>query len=260
MALRRESPLGRDSRRLTMYYCDICNKPIKKKMRMKGYTLCSKHMHQLHKYGKFLDNNPRTQKDFNDYIVKDGIAIFNVYNQKNEKVSEFMIDACDIQKIKYKKWRIDSNNRIITGNCTANNPRCELSRFLLDVTDSEMVVDHKNGNTRDNRRCNLRIRHQNDNLKNKHFMSNNASGYIGVMWDKKRKRWAPEIVCDNKRYHLGRYDIKENAVYARYIAEQIIFKEYRNTERDEELLLLFQSIPKETKENIKRYVTEKLSQ
>lgn len=59
-------------------------------------------MHQIHKYGHPLDDNPRTTKDFNDYVVEGDIAKFNVYNQRSEKVAEFMVDKSDIDLIKYK--------------------------------------------------------------------------------------------------------------------------------------------------------------
>jgi len=241
-----------------LYYCDICDRPLKKKNRLHGFTLCSKHMHQLIKYGFFKDNIQRTNKDFNDYIVKDGIATFNVYDQNNIKVGEFIVDAADIQKIKYKKWRQDSNEHIVTGNCTATNPRRELSRFLLDVEDAASVVDHINGNTRDNRRSNLRVCSQAENVCNKHFMSNNTSGFVGVMWDKQRKRWAPEIMLNQKRCHLGRYDIKENAIYARFVAEKIVFGEYRNFSKDKDLFVLFKSIPTQERQRIAEYVIQKL--
>ena len=53
-----------------MYKCDICGRQIFKKNKVKGYVLCSKHMHQLLKYNKFLDSCPRTQNDLNEFFVK----------------------------------------------------------------------------------------------------------------------------------------------------------------------------------------------
>ena len=82
-----------------MYKCEICGKDNFKKIRYGGYTLCSKHMHQLQKYGKFLDNIPRTNNDLNDYIIKNDIVYFNLYNQKNQKIGTFFIDLEDIEKI-----------------------------------------------------------------------------------------------------------------------------------------------------------------
>ena len=77
-----------------MFYCDACKRPIKKKENLGGYCLCSKDMHQLYKYGKFLDNIQRTNNDLNDYkICSDGKTVsFNLYNQRNIKIDEFIID------------------------------------------------------------------------------------------------------------------------------------------------------------------------
>ena len=52
-----------------MYKCDICGRELKKKISLYGYCLCSKHMHQLLKYGKFLDNIQRTDSDLTDYTI-----------------------------------------------------------------------------------------------------------------------------------------------------------------------------------------------
>ena len=80
-----------------MYKCEICGRKTLKKIQLGGYILCSKHMHQLHKYGKFLDNIPRTNNDLNDYIIdkKNNITTFSLYNQKNIKNGEFIIDLED---------------------------------------------------------------------------------------------------------------------------------------------------------------------
>ena len=67
-----------------MYYCDVCNRKVSNKIIRQGHILCSKHMHQLHKYGKFLDNIQRTNNDLNDYTIdyKNNTVTFNLYNQK----------------------------------------------------------------------------------------------------------------------------------------------------------------------------------
>lgn len=176
-------------------------------------------MHQINKFGHPLDDNPRTTKDFNDYVVEGDIATFNVYNQRNEKVAEFMVDKSDIDLIKYKKWRLNSLGYIVTGNCTKTNPLTWLHRILLQPREDE-VVDHIDGNPLNNCRSNLRICTQKENLCNKSFMSRNTSNYIGVTFDKKRNQWASEIRFNNKRIHLRRWHTIEEAICARYIAEK----------------------------------------
>lgn len=242
-----------------MYKCDICNRPMKKKIKLGGYVLCSKHMHQLHKYGKFLDNNPRTIQDLNEYRIEGNIAIIDVYNVKSEKVTEFIIDKEDLQRIKYLKWRIDSQNRIKTGNNTNTKPTIELARMIMNCRDDNLVVDHINGNSLDNRKSNLRICTQSENVKNQRLNKYNTSEFTGVSYDKARLRWTAEIRNNNKRTHLKRWKRKSEAVYARYVAEQILFKEFRNTENDNKILEIIEELTEKEKQEIEKYVTEKLS-
>ena len=60
------------------YKCEVCGRESFKKIKMGGYILCSKHMYQLHKYGKFLNNKPRTNNEKNNYKINGDIAIFNL--------------------------------------------------------------------------------------------------------------------------------------------------------------------------------------
>lgn len=236
------------------YKCDICERPLFKKNRMYGKTLCSKHMHQYFKYGYALDNNPRTQKDLNEFrCISENTIEFDVYNRKSEVVNHFWIDREDLAKVRYYKWRVDTNCHVITGNCTSTRPRKELSHIVMNCPDG-MVVDHKDGNPLNNRKKNLRICTQQENLCNKHFMSNSNSGEIGIIWDKSRKRWAPEIRKDGKRYHLSRYKTIEEARYARYIGELILFGEFRNQKQFD-----FGDLSESRKSEIKQYVEKIIS-
>lgn len=237
------------------YHCDICGRPLKKKNRAYGYTLCMKHMHQYIKYHRFLDNNPRTQNDLNEFRTYDKNTIeFDCYDVKQNVVGHFYIDKEDLPKVRYHKWKMDTNNRIITGNCTKSKPRKELSRLILNINDSNMIVDHINGDSTDNTKQNLRVCTQQENLCNKHFMSNNTSGLIGIPWDKNRRRWAPEIQYKNKRAHLGRYkDIKE-AQFVKCIAEKILFKEFQAFPNQ-----TFDTIKMERQTELQRYVENKIN-
>lgn len=236
------------------YKCDICNRPLFKKNKLQGMVLCSKHWHQVLKYGKALDNNPRSQNDLNEFRYLDNDTIeFDVYNQKSEVVNHFWIDAEDLQKVRYHKWRIDTNGRIITGNSTKKRPRTEITHILIECPEDK-VVDHIDEDTRNNKKSNLRICTQAENLCNKHFMSNSKTNEIGIHWDKSRHRYAPEIQKDGKRYHLSRYKTIEEARYARYIAELILFKEFRN-----QIDYDFGDLSDERKLEIKQYVENKIN-
>lgn len=240
-----------------MYECEICGRKVNKKIRMGGYTLCYKHMHQLHKYGKFLDNISRTNSDLNDYVVSDGVAYFNLYNQKNEKIATFIIDVCDIQKVKYHKWRL-SHGHVVTGLPSKGQQR-DLSHVVLDIQkDDSVVVDNINGDPLDNTRDNLRICSQGENVLNKRFMSNNTTSFIGVSYKKDRDRYDPEIRFGYTRCHLGMTKTIEEAVYKRYIAEQLLFGEYANCEEQKRKFEFTKNLPQELKDTLYNVVIEKL--
>lgn len=57
-------------------------------------------------------------------------------------------------------------------------------------------------------------------------MSHNTSGVTGVKWDKSRQKWQAEIIFKNKKYYLGRYEKKEDAIIARKEAEERLHKNF----------------------------------
>lgn len=238
------------------YVCDVCGRPLKKKISLYGQTLCSKHRHQILKYGHPLDTIQRTNADLNEFRYLDENTIqFDVYNQRNAVVGHFLIDVDDLDLVRYHKWRKDTYNCIVTGNCTNTRPRQSLSRLIMNCTDPNKVVDHINGDHTDNRKQNLRICTQAENMRNRHLISNNTSGEIGVSWDKARHCWAPEIRCNGKRWHLGRYSSFEEAKFVRLYAEKLLFREFqckKHTEDD------FKSIPRERQKELQTYVETKL--
>lgn len=245
-----------------MKKCSICGRETNKTYNLYGYScVCSKHMHQIFIHKHPLDNNPRSNADLNDYTTDGITATFNIYNQKNEKNGEFIIDFDDLEKVKYHKWRI-SHSHVVTGQPSRGTQR-DLARIVLDVSAEDIkqnyiVVDHINGNAFDNRKKNLRICHQADNILNKSFMSNNTSGFIGVSYRKKRNKYDPEIRKDNKRCHLGYTQTLEEAVYKRYYAEQLIFKECANGGEQKKKYEFTKNLPTKTKKELQKIVEEKL--
>jgi hypothetical protein len=66
--------------------------------------------------------------------------------------------------------------------------------IMLGVQDTDSVVDHMNGDTFDNRRCNLRIISQGQNVDHRpNPNKNNTSGVRGLYWCKTNNRWIARI-------------------------------------------------------------------
>ena len=100
-----------------------------------------------------------------------------------------------------------------------------LHRIIMDAPDDKMV-DHINGNKRDNRRENLRLCNRAENGRNRGKQSTNTSGFKGVCWKKHAGKWQAQIrVDDGKRKHLGYFDDPETA-YQSYC--QAATKYHRN--------------------------------
>jgi len=71
-------------------------------------------------------------------------------------------------------------------------------------------VDHRNGDTLDNRRANLRIATVAQNAQNQGSRGG-SSQYRGVTWDKSRRKWMATAMLDGRRRTIGRFGTEEEA-------------------------------------------------
>lgn len=80
-------------------------------------------------------------------------------------------------------------------------------------------IDHINGIKTDNRLANLREVDDAENRKNMAIRSDNASGFHGVRWLKRRSKWRAEIKVSGSPKYLGEFANKDDAIAARKAAE-----------------------------------------
>ena len=74
-----------------------------------------------------------------------------------------------------------------------------------------MVIDHIFHDTLDNRKSELRVCTVSQNGMNRVISYNNKSGYKGVSWHKKRRKWRANIKANGVKIELGCFDTKEEA-------------------------------------------------
>ena len=86
--------------------------------------------------------------------------------------------------------------------------------------DSDLVVDHINGDSFDNRIQNLRVISRAENSKNRKVGARNTSGHMGVTWDESMKKWRAGIHSNGNKITLGFWKDKADAVQARKDAER----------------------------------------
>lgn len=232
--------------------CTVCGRDNAPCTSRKYGALCAKHYQQLRKHGKFLDNIQRTTCDLNDYEIVGNTAIINLYDIKQNIVGTTMIDLDDLDRTIKLKWRL-CENYVFYG----NDKPIQLSYFILGITPKEgLVIDHINHNTLDNRKSNLRLTTYRVNAINKVIQGNNTSGIAGVWYDKSREKYCAEIKFNDIKCYLGRYKSFNDACYCRYLAELIIFKEFRSDNNDKVLIPAVNEC--NNKDKLKAYTTKRL--
>jgi hypothetical protein len=104
--------------------------------------------------------------------------------------------------------------------------RVILERNLGRTLEADEVADHKDTNSLNNRRSNLRPATNTQNTQNQRKRSNCSSEYKGVTWSKASKKWQAAIKHQGKNYYLGMFDDPLEA-HKRYIEKATeLFGEY----------------------------------
>ena len=178
--------------------------------------LCNKHYKQLYRHGKII----KTIYEPNDIVCYETYAEIIIRNKQGEERARSLIDLEDVNRVSQYKWCI-SHNYVL---CRELNVR--LHCFLMCNTNEELVVDHINRNTLDNRKENLRLATMQQNAMNRSVQPNNTSGIPGVSWRKDRNKWRAFITINGKQKALGLYENKEDAIAARKLAEEKYFGEF----------------------------------
>ena len=89
-------------------------------------------------------------------------------------------------------------------------------------------VDHINRDKTDNRKCNLRICTNAENLRNATLHSKNKSGYRGVCWHRITGKWVTQITVDSKKKFIGYFVCPIEAAKAYNKAAIQYFGEFAN--------------------------------
>ena len=85
-----------------------------------------------------------------------------------------------------------------------------MHRFIMDPPKNKSV-DHKNHNTLDNTRLNLRVCTHGENMRNSKIPKNNKTGYKGVHFNKSTGKFKSAIWFKNKFIHLGYFSNSKDA-------------------------------------------------
>ncbi len=86
-----------------------------------------------------------------------------------------------------------------------------LHRFILNVTNREIIVDHIDGDGLHCTEDNMRLCTRAQNSQNIKKARRTLSPYLGVTWDKHRGAWSSRIQENHRNHFLGYHDDPEIA-------------------------------------------------
>lgn len=153
-----------------------------------------------------------------------------------------LVDDEDYEFLNQWKWkavvtRSKNTEKVYACRTPRIGPRSEnkyasvvMHRLIMN-TPKGKVTDHINGNTLDNRRENLRICTQAENLMNKQ-KTYGKSSYKGVI--PHGHRWVAIIGINGKRLHLGYFSTEVDAAKAYNIAARFCFGSFAKFNKIEE--------------------------
>jgi len=142
-----------------------------------------------------------------------------------------LVDEADYEAVAAYRWRAlirPTSRTVYAQRVTSSDGKKStllLHRFLVKAPKG-LEVDHIDGNGLNNTRANLRVGTHAENMRNRRRRCDNSSGYIGVHWHKRDRKWVARITLHGKLKSLGYFDTPEDAARARDAAAIELHGEY----------------------------------
>lgn len=145
----------------------------------------------------------------NEIVICDKYAII-ICKNKQFGIFESKIDIEDIPKVEKYYWSIRYDRRHPKHYIETfeKGKRIHLHRYLLDLKTFNFnnTVDHMNGDSLDNRKCNLRICTQAENMQNLKISKRNKAGVKYITWSNTFHKW---LVSYKQKYIGVTKDLEE---------------------------------------------------
>lgn len=139
-----------------------------------------------------------------------------------------IVDAADYKWLDQWNWFASWSAHTRSYYAKRNGPNRNIIRMSREILGCEpdKQVDHKNHDTLDNRRNNLRQATCSQNITNGRLRSHNTSGFIGVCFHKRAHKWVARIHVHGTQIHIGIFSDATEAAHARDEAAKKYYGEF----------------------------------
>src|SRR6185436_20302811 len=125
-----------------------------------------------------------------------------------------IVDDEDYEYLNQWKWfaRYNPHTHSFYAARSEYNPEVKVQRtllmhrYIIGITNPQILCDHRNHNTLDNRKENLRMSNAAQNRANSRPCRNTTSKYLGVSLRKDIRKWQAQIRINSRVTHLGFFE------------------------------------------------------
>lgn len=135
-----------------------------------------------------------------------------------------MVDADDYKWLMRWNWNAAKMKQTFYARRTEGGRKVYMHRQILACKNNE--GDHRNHDTLDNRRENLRKATPTQNNRNALLKRSNASGFKGVHFHKSTRKWRAQIRAKGRTVHLGLFHSAVEAALSYDVAARKYFGEF----------------------------------
>lgn len=222
------------TRRSTPCVCEVCgvssfDKPVMFSSKY-NMCLCGKHRWELNKFGEIKNPTQYNRFDKNRYRIEGDLVYMDICDAYQNKIAETVFDKKYLDDITKRKWRMTYKRgrpyvatKATEEEGTAHTTMHRFIASLSGIKIEGIEIDHINGNTLDNRMCNLRQATRLDQAHNVAPKCNNKLGIRGVCYSKRDGEYKIDFLNNHVRYYFKHFKTLPEAVYARYLMERYFF-------------------------------------
>jgi len=169
---------------------------------------CSKHWQRMHFHGSLLRNKKAGRKGF----IKGGVGYIPLTKGLFAKCS-----PDDLELLTEHNWCAKKIKKVYRAmratELNGEHLTIQMTEAVLGKSRGR-IIDHKNRDTLDNRRSNLRFCTYSQNSYNKASQKGSKSRYKGVHWNGKYQEWHVKLYSKSVYYGGGRFKDEHKAALA----------------------------------------------